>query len=153
MRKIKFKKIILIVSIILIVFIAFYLSRLVYCRVEVSNIHTLNYSSYGWGVVLVEYNLDFDNDLAEVNYYDYDGTLSSHSEKVFSAEQQDDVKSAFIISLMPLWKSNYNNPGVMDGDHWLLKVTYGEKEKQTYGSNAYPRLYRVAYDAIRSAAN
>lgn len=147
MRKVKLKRIIIIV---LALFIASYLLCLIYCMASVYKMHTLNYNSRGWGVVLAEYKLDFDNDLAEVNYYDFDGTLKTHREDTFSAEQQRKVRFACAISLMPIWKSRYINPNVMDGAQWELTVTYDEKEKRTYGSNAYPLLYRFAYDAIRS---
>lgn len=147
MRKAKLKRIIIIV---LALFIAFYLLCLIYCTASVYKMHTLNYNSSGWGVVLAEYKLDFDNDLVEANYYDFDGMLKTHSENTFSAEQQRKVRFACAISLMPIWKSRYVNPNVMDGAQWELTVTYDEKEKRTYGSNAYPLLYRFAYDAIRS---
>ncbi|MDE7282156.1 MAG: hypothetical protein K2N85_00975 [Lachnospiraceae bacterium] len=147
MRKAKFKKIVITV---LALAIASYLLCLIFCTVYIFKMHTLNYNSSGWGVVLSEYKLDFDNDLAEVNYYDFDGTLKTHREDTFSAEQQRKVRLACAISLMPVWKSRYINPNVMDGAQWELTVTYYEKEKRTYGSNAYPLLYRFAYDAIRS---
>ena len=147
MRKAKFKKIVIII---LALFISSYLLCFIYCTASVFKMHTLNYSSSGWGVVLAEYKLDFDNDLVEDNYYDFDGTLTAHYENTFSAVQQIKVRFACAISLMPIWKSRYINPTVMDGAQWELTVTYDEKEKQTYGSNAYPLLYRFAYDAIRS---
>ena len=112
MRKINFKMIVIRA---VLIFCAFYLLCLMFCTVSVFNMHTLYYSSSGWGVVLVEYKLDFDNDLAEVNYYD--------------------------------------NPGVSDGDHWHMIITYKEKEKHTYGSNAYPFMYRFVYDAIKSVVD
>ena len=150
MRKINFKMIAIRA---VLIFCAFYLLCLIFCTVSVSNMHTLYYSSSGWGVVLVEYKLDFDNDLAEVNYYDYDGTLKTHSENTFSAEQQKKVRLACALSFMPVWKYYYNNPGVSDGDHWHMIITYKEKEKHTYGSNAYPFMYRFVYDAIRSVVD
>lgn len=147
MRKVKLKRIVIIV---LTLFIASYLLCLVYCTASVFKMHTLNYNSRAWGVVWAEYKLDFDNDLVEDNYYDFDGTLTAHYENTFSAGQQIKVRFACAISLMPIWKSRYINPNVFDGDQWELTVTYDGKEKQTYGSNAYPLLYRFAYGAIRS---
>lgn len=146
MRKAKLKKIVIIV---LALFIASYLLCLIYCTESVYKMHTLNYNSRGWGVVLAEYKLDFDNDLVEANYYDFDGTFS-HEENTFSAEQQRKVRLACAISLMPIWKSRYDNPNVFDGDQWELTVTYDGKEKYTYGSNAYPLFYRFAYNSIMS---
>lgn len=147
MRKINFKMIAIRA---VLIFCAFYLLCLVFCIVSVFNMHTLYYSSSGWGVVLVEYKLDFDNDLAEVNYYDYDGTLKTHREDTFSAEQQKKVRLACTLSFMPVWKYHYNNPGISDGDNWHITITYKEKEKNSYGSNAYPFMYRFAYDTITS---
>lgn len=147
MRKARLKRIVIVV---LLLFIASYLLCLIYCTASVYKMHTINYNSSGWGVVLAEYKLDFDNDLAEANYYDFDGMLKTHRENTFSAEQQRKVRLACAISLMPVWKSRYYNPNVMDGNQWQLTVTYDEKEKRTYGSNAYPLLYRFAYDAVRS---
>lgn len=150
MRKVKFKKILVIVVIVLILFITSYLLCFIYCTTSVYKMHTLNYSSMEFGLVVAEYKLDFDNDFVEVNYYDYDGILKTHREDTFSAEQQRKVRLACSISLMPIWKSRYYDPNVLDGDQWELTVNYDGKEKQTYGSNAYPLLYHFAYDAISS---
>lgn len=138
---------------ILLLFTIFYLLCLIFCTVSVFQIRKLNYSSIGWGVVLVEYKLDFVNNLAEVNYYDFDGTLKTHREDSFSTKQQMKLRLACAISLMPVWRNEYYNPNVNDGDQWHLVITYDEKEKHTRGSNSYPLLYRVAYNAISSAVD
>lgn len=138
---------------VLLFFIVLYLLCLIFCTVSVFKMRTLNYSSWGWGVVLAEYKFDFVNDLAEVNYYDYDGTLRTHKEDSFSNEQQMKLRFACAISLMPVWRHRYYNPAVADGDQWEVVISYDEKEKSTYGSNSYPLLYRVAYGMIRSVVD
>ena len=111
---------------------------------------TLSYNAWGWGVVLAEYKLDFVNDSVEVNYYDFDGTLTTHKEDTFSAEQQEELKHVCMVSCMPLWRSRYIDPNVADGDQWYITADFGFKEKYVYGSNAYPYTYRNVYDKIRS---
>lgn len=150
MRRTKFKKIVIRV---LVLFSAFYLLGLICCTVLVFHMRTLNYSSMGWGVVLVEYKFDFVNNLTEVNYYDYDGTLTTHKEDSFTKEQQMKLRLASAISLMPIWRNYYYNPAVSDGDQWFVIISYDEREKHTYGSNSYPFLYRVAYNMIRSVVD
>lgn len=147
MRKNKLKRIIISV---LTLFSVFYLLCLIFCTVSVFQMRTLNYSSMGFGAVLAEYNFDFVNSLVEVNYYDYDGTITTHKEDSLSKEQQMELRLACAFSFMPVWRQKYYNPAVCDGDQWELIVSYDEKEKRTYGSNSYPLLYRVAYDMIRS---
>ena len=150
MRRTKLKRIAIRV---LLLFSISYLLCLIFCTVSVFHMRTLNYSSMGWGVVLAEYKFDFVNNLAEVNYYDFDGTLRTHREDSFSTEQQMELRLACAVSLMPVWRYDYYNPGVADGDQWHVIISYDEKEKHTYGSNSYPLLYRVAYDKIRSVVD
>lgn len=136
---------------ILILFSVFYLLCLIFCTVSVFQMRTLNYNSRDWGLVFAEYKFDFVNNLAEVNYYDHDGTLRTHKEDSFSKEQQMKLRFACAVSFMPVWKDEYYNPAV--ADEWEVIISYDEKEKRTYGSNAYPLLYRVAYGMIRSVAD
>lgn len=147
MRRKKIKKIIISV---LLLFIVFYLLCLIFCAVSVLQMRTLNYSSRGLGAVLAEYNFDFVNNLVEVNYYDYNGTITTHKEDSLSKEQQMKLRLACAVSCMPVWRQKYYNPNVCDGDQCEVIISYDDKEKQTHGSNSYPLLYRVAYDMIRS---
>ena len=96
---------------------------------------------------------DFVNNLAEVNYYDFNGTLKTYREDSFSTGQQMKLRLACAISFMPVWRSEYYNSAVLDGNQWRVTVTYDEKEKHIHGSNSYPLLYRVAYGAISSVAD
>lgn len=150
MRKTKLRRIAIRV---LLLFSVLYLLCLIFCTVSVFHMRTLNYSSIGWGVVLAEYKFDFVNNLAEVNYYDFDGTLKTHREDSFSTKQQMKLRLACAISIMPFWRSEYYNPAVSDGDQWRVIITYDEKEKYTRGSNSYPILYSVVYGTIRSVAD
>lgn len=134
----------------LIILIAIYLLCLTYCMVSVFNIQTITYNSTGWGVVLAEYKLNFAEDLAELNYYDFDGTRSAHVENPFSGVQQAKVRFVCAIALMPLWRSGYNNPFVVDGDQWCIIISYENREKATYGSNSYPLTYPFVYHTIVS---
>lgn len=127
-----------------------YLAGLLYSTVLVFRMQELNYTAWGWGVVLVEYNLDFANHYAERNYYDFDGALSSHVEGAFSEGEQTEIRLVCAISLIPLWKSEYVDPYVSDGDQWEITIDDGEKGKSTYGYNAYPFTYRLVYGSIRS---
>jgi hypothetical protein len=36
------------------------------------------------------------------------------------------------------WRSNYDNPYVLDGVQWNLEIDYGSRKVQTDGSNWYP---------------
>lgn len=99
---------------------------------------------------MTEYQLDFVDDRAELNFYDFDGTRSAHAEQTFSAAQQTKIRLVCAISLMPLWRDDYYNPFVEDGDHWHTIMTYSNREKTTYGSNSYPLTYRFVYHAIMS---
>ncbi len=147
MRRTKLKRVIIRV---LLLFIAFYLLSLIFCTVMAFQMRTLNYSSMGWGVVLAEYKFDFVDNLVEVNYYDYDGRLITHKEDSFSEEQQMNLRLACAISFMPIWRDDYYNPAISDGDQWCVLVSYDKKENRTYGSNSYPLLYCGAYNMIRS---
>lgn len=127
-----------------------YLGCLIFSTVLVFRMQELTYTAWGWGVVLAEYKLDFNNDFAERNYYDFDGTLSSHVEETFSKEQQTKIMFACAVSFMPFWKSEYIDPHVADGDQWEITMNDGKKEKSVYGYNAYPFAYRRVYHSIQS---
>ncbi|MEG2687264.1 MAG: hypothetical protein RR954_09155 [Christensenellaceae bacterium] len=135
---------------VLIIFFVIYLLCLIYCGVSVFKMQTLTYNSTGWGIVLTEYKLDFVGDLTVLNYYDFDGTLSTHTQNTFSPAQQTKVRLVCAISLMPLWRGEYDNPYVMDGDQWHTIITYGNREKTTYGSNSYPLTYCFVHNTIIS---
>lgn len=147
MRKASIKKITLYVLILLAVL---YLLCFIISMAAAFNIQTLTYRSTGWGVVLAEYQLDFADDLTELNYFDFDGTLSSHTENTFSTSAQIKVKFICAVALMPLWKNEYNNPFVQDGDHWHTIMSYNDKTITTYGSNSYPLTYGLVYHVIMS---
>lgn len=142
--------------IILFLFCALYLLRLLLGMASVFGIHTLTYQSLGWGVVLREYRFDFDNNLMEMNQYHHDGTLVVHNEAVFSPKQQQELRMACLKSLLPLWKGHYHDPGISDGDQWYLEFSYDKNGKYTSGSsgcNAYPHLYHTLYDVIMTLSS
>lgn len=134
----------------MVVLVVIYLLCLVYCTASVFTMQALTYNSMGWGAILAEYKLDFAEDSIELNYYDFDGTLSTHLESAFTPAQQAKVRLSCAISLMPLWRSAYDNPFVMDGDQWRTITVYNSGEKITYGSNSYPITYHFVYHTIMS---
>lgn len=123
---------------------------LMFCMASVFRMRKLTIYSMGWGEILAEYQLDFADGFAEVDYFDFDGTPASHAEGIFSAEQQREIRFVCFVSFMPLWRNSYIDSSVADGDQWQITLTYDKMEKTIYGSNAYPLMYDFAWKRIRA---
>ncbi len=106
-----------------------------------AHIRSLRFESLGFGQVLFEYQLDLDTGLAEYNSYEYDGTLRTHKEGRLSDAQQKQLQRACGLALVPLWKDQYVDPRICDGDQWRMVIGYEDEEKGIFGSNAYPPFY------------
>ncbi len=142
----------IVVSIIVLLFVAFFALRPLLCKALVADIHTLKWEFSGWGVILKECMFRFDDGLVEVTYFDYDETLVSHTEYTFSEDQQKELREACYASRLPLWRGSYYdpNPGYTDGEVWIITIGYDNRERVISGSSAYPRLYHTLYDTAKA---
>ena len=146
MKKISVKKILVAL---LSLAITIYLMAVIASAVFMSRMTSLTYNATGFGVTLAEYQIDFEANTAERNYYNYDNTLSEHTKCFLTANQERKLKIIAAFPLMPLWKSNYNNPNIYDGNQWNLVKRYGNTKQITFGSNAYPLTYSFVLAAIQ----
>ena len=49
------------------------------------------------------------------------------------------------------WKDEYVDPGVLDGTQWTIRVRLnGQDEKEWYGSNDYPPLWKKFIKAVNT---
>ena len=66
------------------------------------------------------------------------------SEPLVLSEEDSNAVDEFIGALnIPKWKSEYDNPNILDGEQWSVQVVFadGSRYKST-GSNAYPSAWR-----------
>ncbi len=145
MRKIKLKK--LIPQIVLMILLI-YMLCLIYCTIVAFQMKSITYSSSGFGVVLEEYKLDFEENSAVLSYYNFDGDLTSNTEVALSSAQETKIRLICAISFMPFWRSRYVNPYIQDGYQWETIISYNNKAKEIYGSNLRPLTFHFVFDTI-----
>lgn len=46
------------------------------------------------------------------------------------------------------WKSEYPNPGVLDGTRWTLEIAYADRTCRSGGRNGYPKTFPQFMEAI-----
>lgn len=144
MKKISVKKILVAL---LSLAITIYLIAVIASAVFMSRMTSLTYNATDFGVTLAEYQIDFEANTAERNYYN--NTLSEHTKCFLTANQERKLKIIAAFFLIPLWKSNYNNINIYDGDQWNLVKRYGNTKQITFGSNAHPFTYHFVLAAIQ----
>lgn len=108
----------------------------------------ITYHDTAWGTTLREDRIDFRANTYELTYYDLHGEMRSHYENSISIVKKLNTKLICSLSLFPLWRKNYYNPGVMDGHHYNIVRAYGNSKSEVYGSNAYPLTYSFVMKAI-----
>ena len=145
MKKVKLKKLI---PLIILSILVIYLLCLVYCMVAAFQMKSINYSSSGFGVVMEEYELNYEENSAALSHYDYDGNVTEHTEAALTSAQKTKVRLICAVSLMPMWRSRYVNPAINDGNQWRMIISYKGKEKEVYGSNLSPLTFSFVEDAI-----
>ncbi|MDR7856326.1 hypothetical protein [Tissierella sp.] len=116
-----------------------------------SQMTKITYNATAWGRTLTEYIVDFKTNTAQVNYYDFDGNPWDHKENIISPIKEFRIKSVCSFSLFPLWRKNYENPFIMDGDQYNIVRSYKERENVIDGSSAYPLTYWFVLWAIHNA--
>ncbi|WFA07808.1 hypothetical protein [Tissierella sp. Yu-01] len=116
-----------------------------------SKMTKITYNATAYGTTLIEDIVDFKTNTAQRNYYDFDGNPTDHKENLISPIKEFGIKSVCSFSLFPLWRKNYFNPFIMDGDQYNIARSYKENENVIYGSNAYPLTYWFVLWAIENA--
>ena len=145
MKKAKKKKI---AKYIALAIASIYLLLLIISGVFMASMMSVTYESSFIGVTVEHYKIDFKANTTDRSYYNVDGTPRAYYSNELTAGQEIKLKTICIVSLMPLWRRNYNNPFIMDGDQWDVIRNYGKFKHETYGSNAYPLTYRWVLWAI-----
>ena len=80
-----------------------------------------------------------------------DGILSgTHGRAMTEKEWKKLLNNLFCKLCVHEWKKRYENPGVLDGEGWSLefKLT-GGRQRNYYGSNAYPPLWKELKNVLR----
>lgn len=116
-----------------------------------SQMTKITYNTTAYGTTLSEYIVDFKANTAQRNYYDFDSNPRDYKENVISPIKEFGIKTVCSFSLFPLWRKNYFNPLIMDGDKYNIVRSYKERENVIYGSNAYPLTYWFVLWAIGNA--
>ena len=116
-----------------------------------SQMTQITYNATAYGTTLREDIVDFKTNIAQRNYYDFYGKPTDHKENLISPAKEFGIKCVCSFSLLPLWRKNYFNPFIMDGDQYNIARSYKESENVIYGSNAYPLTYWFVLQAIDNA--
>lgn len=94
------------------------------------------FSAYLGGCFSVSYDIELRGDALLVN----DGkrpTLVS-TEVHPSLEAWVEFKRALDSINVWCWRSEYPNPGILDGTQWSLDIDYPDRSVQAHGDNNYP---------------
>lgn len=135
----------------LFVAIGCYIFAVIISIVIMSQMTQITYNATAYGTTLREDIIDFKTNTARRNYYDFYGNQTGHKENLISPAKEFGIKCVCSISLFPLWRKNYFNPFIMDGDQYNIARSYEERESVIYGSNAYPLTYWFVLQAIDNA--
>ncbi len=133
---------------VIIMAIGCYILAVIISIAMMSQMTKITYNATAYGTTLREDILDFKTNTAQRNYYDFYGNSTDHKENLISSAREFRIKSVCSFSLLPLWRKNYYNPLIMDGDHYNIARSYKESESVIYGSNAYPLTYWFVLQAI-----
>ncbi len=80
-----------------------------------------------------------------------DGILSGILGRAMTEKEWEKLLNNLFCKLcVHEWKKRYENPGVLDGEGWSLefKLT-GGRQRNYYGSNAYPPLWKELKNVLR----
>ena len=127
-----------------------YIALVIISSVMLSQITQITYRASAFGTVIREDIIDFKENAAWRNYYDFNKTPVQQKENKIDAEKASEIKFICAVSLFPLWRESYHNPSILDGDQYVIIRTYDNEESATYGSNAYPLTYAFVLSAINS---
>jgi len=113
----------------------------------------ITYKAIGYGVTLREDIIDFKENIAQINFYDYSGGLRESKNISIEAKDLARIKRISSLSLFPLWQSSYYDQGIASGDQYVFIMESEENERNVFGSNAYPLTYQLVVRSIKSAIN
>lgn len=128
-----------------------YILAVIISAVMMSQMTQITYKTTTFGITIEENILNFKANTAQRNYYDYNRELINHEENSIDKLNNFNIKLICSLSLFPLWRKNYDNPSIMDGDQYTIIRSYENGESIIYGSNAYPLTYAFVLSAINSA--
>ena len=135
----------------LIAVLGIYVVAVIVSAVLMAQMKQITYTSNAWGKIIMEAKIDFTESRATRIYNDIYGELREQKENPISDAKKTQIKAICSFSLFPIWRKNYNNPRIMDGDQYSIVRRYENSESVIYGSNAYPLTYRFVYKAIYNA--
>ncbi|WMJ77528.1 MULTISPECIES: hypothetical protein [unclassified Sedimentibacter] len=130
------------------VVIGCYISAVIISSAMMSQMTQITYNATAYGTTLREDIVDFKTNTVQRNYYDYYGNPTGHKENLINPTKEFGIKCVCSFSLLPLWRKNYFNLLIMDGDQYNIVRSYKESENVIYGSNAYPLTYWFVLQAI-----
>ena len=119
--------------------------------IMMSQMTHITYNATAYGTTIREDIIDFNAGKSQQNYYQYDGELREHTDRIIGTTEQFKIRVICSLSLFPLWQKHYYNPSIMDGDYYNIIRSYKNDENTIYGSNAYPLTYRFVMRAIKNA--
>ena len=121
--------------------------------VMMSQTTQITYDAHGEGLKLRTIVIDFKENTAQNIYYNlYDVNLGlplEIKEYPINTSTKLQIKTVCSFSLFPLWRKNYYNYRILDGDEYYITITYGNNERVIYGANSYPLTYRPVMWIIR----
>jgi len=133
-----------------------YVTAAIVSWVKMSEMRKITYQATAFGFVIRKDTVDFENNTAERIYFGWNGELGEPYEQnknSFDESEEFRIKLVFSLSLFPLWREEYVDWDVFDGDQYSIIRSYEDSESVVSGSNAYPLTYRFVMSAIENAVS
>ena len=96
------------------------------------------FSAYIGGAMGRSYHVEYREGRLRYTAYGMHMRKTGDTDITPSRTQWEDFWKALEETEIWRWKAEYNDPDVIDGTHWEVKICHGGNQLHSRGSNAYP---------------